>query len=130
MLGAEAAFSETPASDQVFPGCDNGGGPEIVEGTRFGCSPQTTSCGKFPVSSILSLGNDSAVGNQFNYWLTEDGKVGPGQFFLLNLGCTKKAVGVQLKNTHNRHFRDRGTKRFKLLGATATARPWKKAFGG
>ena len=122
-------------------------------------------CGHFPATSIFVLANDSYVGHwkfghwkgaplfqsprnnyqgsaipkhdfaKMNYWLAKYNKTGPDQGFLLDLGCSKRAVGVRLKNTHNRksnprtHLGDlgtnRGTKRFRLLGSTRSPDgPW------
>ena len=62
----------------------------------------------------------------FNIWLTPNKRAGPGTGFTLDLGCVKKAEGVRLKNTHNRGFRDRSTKKFRLLGSLTNADkgPW------
>ena len=93
--------------------------------TSYGC-PGSRFCGFFPASAIFSLGNDMAVGHKkFNFWLASNKKAGPEQGFTLDLGCAQKAVGIRLKNTHNQKYRDRGTKRFKLLGSSKSAEgPW------
>ena len=63
--------------------------------------------------------------NKFNFWLAPNMKAGPEQGFILDLGFAQKAVGVRLKNTHNRRSRDRGTKRFRLLGSSRSSEgPW------
>ena len=87
--------------------------------TSYDC-PLGPHCGRFPASSIFSLEDDGPPGHsKLNFWLALNQRAGPEQGFTLDLGCSKKAVGVRLKNTHNRRFRDRGTKRFKLLGSNS-----------
>ena len=85
--------------------------------TSWGC-PSSQLCGMFPASAIFSL-------DKCNFWLSEDKKAGPEQGFTLDLGSAQKCIGVRLKNTHNRRFRDRGTKSFRLLGSSRGAEgPW------
>ena len=63
--------------------------------------------------------------NKFNFWLAPQEKAGAEQGFTLDLGSAQNAVGVRLKNTHNRQWRDRGTKRFRLLGSSrSSSGPW------
>ena len=109
---------------EYFPVCDGSEEPQVVWSTSYDC-PGGARCGKFPASAVFSLADNGTAGhNKFNFWLAPQEKAGPEQGFTLDLGCAKKAVGVQLKNTHNRGYRDRGTKRFKLLGSTSAAGPW------
>ena len=42
------------------------------------------------------------------------------------LGCRKTVRGVFLKNTHNAGFRDRSTKKFRILGSTTKNGPWQE----
>ena len=60
-----------------------------------------------------------------NFWLAPNKKAGPGQGFTLDLGCLKKVSGIQLKNTRNRMYKNRGTKRFRLLASKSVSGPWK-----
>ena len=81
--------------------------------------------GRFPADSMFSLADDGVVvPGKLSYWLGRNKKAGPEQGFTLDLGCTKKAIGVLLKNTHNRYHRDRGTKKFSLFGSMSTYGPW------
>ena len=86
----------------------------------------------FPASAILSLGDDAEVGqNLFNFWLAENGKSGADQGFILDLGCAKLALGVRIKNAQNRNYRDRGTKKFRLLSSKSSpSGPWKTILEG
>ena len=86
----------------------------------------------FPVSNIFESGIEREVGKvaetgkpMFNIWLAPNKRAGPETGFTLDLGCVKKAEGVRLKNTHNRQYRDRSTKKFRLLGSPTSAEgPW------
>ena len=111
---------------EYSPGCDGSENPHVVKSTGYDC-PNGRHCGKFPASAVFSLGDDAAVGNKkVNFWLAAHGKAGPEEGFTLDLGCVKWAIGVRLKNTHNRRYRNRGTKKFKLLGSSksGTDGPW------
>ena len=111
---------------EYSPGCDGSEKPHVVKSTGYDC-PNGRDCGKFPASAVFSLGDDAAVGhNKVNYWLAAHEKAGPEEGFTLDLGCVKKAIGVRLKNAHNRRFRNRGTKKFKLLASdkSDTDGPW------
>ena len=90
-------------------GCD-GGEYQILNSTIYD--------GRFLANNIFSLEDDGVQDGSANFWLTEDKRAGPDQGFLLDLGCPKTIVGIRLKNTKNREqFRNRGTKRFRLLGS-------------
>ena len=65
-------------------------------------------------------------GHTANYWLAEDRKVGKGQGFIMNLGCSKTLRSVSLKNTHNARHNDRSTKKFRILGSTTKNGPWQE----
>ena len=99
--------------------------PRVVASTSYDC-PGGVHCGRFPASAVFSLGQDMLVGdNKFNFWLAPQEKAGAEQGFTLDLGSAQNAVGVRLKNTHNLQFRDRGTKRFRLLGSSrSSSGPW------
>ena len=60
-----------------------------------------------------------------NFWLAPNKKAGPRQGFTLDIGCLKKVSGIQLKNTRNRMYKNRGTKRFRLLASKSVSGPWK-----
>ena len=66
------------------------------------------------------------AGQSNNFWLAKNKQAGGDEGFILDFGSTKRAVGVRLKNTHNRWYRDRGTKRFSLFGSNNPNGPWKK----
>ena len=110
---------------EYFPVCDGSEEAKVTWSTSYDC-PGGVHCGKFPASGIFSLADDGTAGhNKFNFWLAPQKKAGPEQGFTLDLGCAKKAIGVRLKNTQNRQrFRDRGTKKFKLLGSNSAGGPW------
>ena len=117
-----------------LPGfCGDGKKPVVLKSTSYGCQDalpgwkkgsRPEHCGMFPASNIFESGIERAIGKvaktkktMYNIWLTRNKKAGPDQGFTLDLGCVKKAEGVRLKNTHNRQYRDRSTKKFKLLGS-------------
>ena len=86
----------------------------------------------FPVSNIFESGIEREVGKvaetgkpMFNIWLAPNKKAGAEIGFTIDLGSAKMAEGVRLKNIHNRQYRDRSTKKFRLLGsATSADGPW------
>ena len=86
------------------------GGPE---------NSDSTWCSVFPANNIFS--KDPA-----NYWLTENGKVGEEQGFIMSLECQKTVVGVNLRNTQNAEHRDRSTKKFRILGSADKNGPWQE----
>ena len=105
----------------ILPACFEE--PQVVASTSYDC-PGGSHCGKFPASGVFSLADDQ-VKSRRNFWLAPEKKAGAEQGFTLDLGCAKKAEGVRLKNTHNRSYRNRGTKRFRLLGSNSSAQgPW------
>ena len=71
---------------------------------------------RFPASNMLTLDGPATT-----RWLAENNKAGPDQGFTLDLGCPKYAVAVRLENTQNGDYRDRGTKKFRLLGSNKTS---------
>ena len=115
-----------------LPGCFKK--PVVLKSSSYGCQDAVHEmhCGMFPVSNIFESGIEREVGKvaetgkpMFNIWLAPNKKKGPETGFTLDLGCVKKAEGVRLKNTHNRQYRDRATKKFKLLGSPTSAEgPW------
>jgi len=42
-----------------------------------------------------------------NYWLGKSYGTRTKAYFTLNLGCTKRVIGIILKNSHNDHYKDR-----------------------
>ena len=89
--------------------CDGGEDHRIVNSTSYG--------DRFSVDNIVSLEDDRKDSSSSNFWLTQNNQAGPHQGFLMDLGCQKAIVGIRLKNTHNAHNHNRGTKRFRLLGS-------------
>ena len=108
----------------------------MVSSTSYGCpggpeQSDSSLCSVFPASNILTLDDDDERDvnpwpGQSNYWLTEDGKVGEEQGFIMYLGCIKTVTGVSLKNTHNAGSRDRSTKKFRILGSATNSGPWQE----
>ena len=88
--------------------CD-GGEVRIVNSTSYRWD--------FSANNIFTLEDDQRQHGRANYWLTEDGRAGPDQGLVLDLGCLKTIVGIRLKNTKNMQHADRGTKRFRLLAS-------------
>jgi hypothetical protein len=83
---------------------------------------------RYPGSSVLTQGKKDVrptLSKAANYWLTQSRRKGPGQFLVLDLGCTLNVEGVRLINTVNSWFKDRGTKQFRLYGTKA--QDWNKA---
>jgi len=115
--------------------CDS---EQIVSSTSWGCpggpeQSNSSRCGIFPASNILSLDDDEWDGNDgslANYWLAEHGQTGEEQGFIMYLGCRKTVTGVSLKNTHN--GRDHAyeykfsTKKFRILGSANNSGPWQE----
>merc|ERR1712055_141026 len=86
-----------------------------------------------PAKHILSLDVDERktdVERQIttsNYWLAETRKAGKDQGFTMDLGCKKMVAGVSLRNTHNGPYRDRSTKKLRILGSAGTSNgPWQE----
>ena len=106
-----------------YPGCEL----QILSSTSYDC-PRGPSCQRFLASNLLTLGTDHQNGSEWNgvanYWLTENGKKGEDQGFIMDLGCVTTAMGLSLRNTHNLHNRDRSTKKFRLLGSLNISGPW------
>ena len=108
--------------------CDS---EQIVSSTSYDCPggpehSESDRCDVYPASNILSLDvdqYDSSSGSA-NYWLTEEGKTGEEQGFIMNLGCIKTVTGVSLKNTHT--YRNRSTKKFRILGSATKSGPWQE----
>ena len=114
--------------------CDS---EQIVNSTSYDCpgGPEHSGsdlCHVFPASNILTLDADDEWSGQrqrtdpANYWLTEDGKTGEEQGFILYLGCSKTVGDVSLKNTHNAMHRERSTKKFRILGSATNSGPWQE----
>ena len=112
--------------------CDS---EQMVSHTSWSCpgGPEQSDsswCSLFPASNLLSLDDDDewngSVGSPANYWLSEEGKTGEDQGFILYLGCIKTVTGVSLKNTHNARHHDRSTKKFRILGSATNSGPWQE----
>ena len=59
-----------------------------------------------------------------NYWLSPTYLTGTDSYLEIDLGCVKEISGVYLRNTHNGHRNDRGTKSFALQFRIKTSDPW------
>ena len=112
--------------------CDS---EQIISYTSYGCpgGPEKSDsiwCNAFPASNIFSKESDYSwtqdPKDPTNFWLAEGGKVGEEQGFIMSLGCQKTVVGVNLRNTHNAGFRDRSTKKFRILGSADKNGPWQE----
>ena len=111
--------------------CDS---EQIVSSTSYGCpgGPQSSDsawCRSFPAENIFLLDVDrwnDKEGSRANYWLTENGKAGGDQAFIMYLGCTKTVKGVVLRNTHNAGHHDRSTKKFRILGSSHIDGSWQE----
>ena len=81
---------------------------------------------KFPLSNILRHDEKESVGpnNVRNYWRSPDSD----PVFVLNLGCNKTYSAVQLVNARNRHFKDIGTRKFRLYYQQLITKTNKKTF--
>ena len=105
----------------------------IVKSTSYNCpmglqqNPTSSWCRLHPAKHILSLDVDERKTTSSNYWLAETGKAGKDQGFTMYLGCRKTVTGVSLRNTHNGAFRDRSTKKLRILGSAGTSNgPWQE----
>ena len=61
-----------------------------------------------------------------NYWLSPSQLKGEDSFLVIDLGCVKEISGVYLRNTHNGHHDNRGTKSFSLKFRVGSSDPWEK----
>ena len=118
----------------LFPSDGTCDPEQIVSSTSYACpgGPEKSNsrwCRIFPATNIHSLDDDDnwpSHGHTANYWLAEDRKVGKGQGFIMNLGCSKTVSSVVLKNTHNGRHRNCATKKFRILGSTTNNGPWQE----
>ena len=99
-------------------GCES---PEIVESTKFD--------ERFPAENVLKLEKADLRDSKKrgNYWLAADRK-SKGEGFKVDLKCDMLASAIILKNTHNGNYRDRATKKFKVLGSKKLEGPWVSLF--
>ena len=68
----------------------------VVSGDEYNSS--------FAVENILT--------KESNYWLAP---VDTKSQFILDLGCIHTFDGIQLVNTHNANYKDKGTKKFRYM---------------
>ena len=75
---------------------------------------------RFHARNVFTLEDDRTAPspNPANYWLLPNDQTGPAANFVLDLGCPMIIMGIRLKNTRNDNYKNRGTKRFRLLGST------------
>ena len=116
-----------------FPSADSCDSEQIVSSTSYKCpggpekSDKKDWCSTFAAKHLQSDEEEKRDGKKFaNYWLSEDKKKGEGQGFVMNLGRSKTVRGVYLKNTHNAKYRDRSTKKFRILGSDTEDGPWQE----
>ena len=116
-----------------FPSADRCDSEQIVSSTSYKCpggpekSDKKDWCSSFAAKHLQSDEEEKRDGKKFaNYWLSEDKKKGEGQGFVMNLGRSKTVRGVYLKNTHNAKYRDRSTKKFRILGSDTEDGPWQE----
>ena len=74
----------------------------------------------FSVSQLLTNSPWELHGE--NYWLAPNGQ--QSAEFVLDLGCSKQVNMVELVNTHNAEYRNRGTKEFKVFVSESLEGPW------
>ena len=115
----------------LYSGCED---PKILSWKSYLCpegNGQSSNkwCRVFWANNILTLDTDS-WSNDFadsaTFWLAEPKKAGKEQGFIMDLGCVTSVEGVSFRNTHNRQFRDRSTRTFKLLGSSEQNGPWRE----
>ena len=112
------SFSSTTFSSistTTFPShyeqCGNKSQPEVLESTSFDY--------RFPASNIFKLEEEATQ----NYWLAKHNSL-DNQGFTLDLHCSTKLTGINVKNTHNSKSKDRATRRFVLEGRRSTSDSW------
>ena len=76
----------------------------------------------FSVSQLLT--NSPVELHGENYWLAPHGQ--QSAEFVLDLGCSKQVNMVELVNTHNAEYRNRGTKEFKVFVSESSEGPWEQ----
>ena len=80
--------------------------------------------GKFGAHNVLTNEADYRTETYTNYWLAGHGKVNDWARLFLYLGCDTLVHGIFLKNTHNAHDNNVGTKNFKIFAAETQIGPW------
>ena len=75
---------------------------------------------KFSPENVLKDGEEGSR----NYWLAKPGRVDKQGFILRLSICQRSIFGIRLRNTHNGHLRDRGTKMFRVSGALQETGPY------
>ena len=71
--------------------------------------------GSFPASRAVDGNINEAEGNPESQWLGREGTL--NEYFTLDLGTSIAIDRIDLFNTHNRQFNDRGTDEFVIFGS-------------
>jgi len=70
----------------------------------------------FDVSKVTDMRLDEEYAGVMSYWIGRNNT--PNEFFTLDLGGLFLIDGIELQNTHNRGYNDRGTREFEIWAAT------------
>eukprot|EP00092_Neocalanus_flemingeri_P012747 GFUD01013736.1.p1 GENE.GFUD01013736.1~~GFUD01013736.1.p1 ORF type:complete len:403 (-),score=79.02 GFUD01013736.1:170-1258(-) len=114
-LNRDCQPSKIPYKDYYFciqnkEGC----GPVKVTGDNYD--------GRFTVENLLTIQNkELVVDNKATYWLSPNARTAT---FILNLGCRETFDSIRLVNVHNRDYKDRATKQFRLYTSQTKSGPW------
>eukprot|EP00092_Neocalanus_flemingeri_P003868 GFUD01004165.1.p1 GENE.GFUD01004165.1~~GFUD01004165.1.p1 ORF type:complete len:233 (-),score=42.17 GFUD01004165.1:90-788(-) len=81
-------------------------------------------CYYFSGTNVLTNQVESRNKNTSNYWLAPKKGVGKQARLHLFLGCTRTIRGFFIKNTHNAHHKNFGTKTFSIYSSSTHNGPW------
>jgi hypothetical protein len=103
-------------------------GKPVIDGSSSwdGAAGQPFDGGTFPATRVTDGSQADAATGRSSFWLANENCPGPGcatpgeteTFFTLDLGDVYDIEEIELTNTHNRQFNDRGTEEFVIFGAT------------
>ena len=78
----------------------------------------------FSAYHVVTNEEDFRLGNNSNYWVTDDGKTGADSNLYMTFSCNITISSFRIKNTHNYDAQDRGTNQFKILASYSSSGPW------
>ena len=91
------------------------GKPVIKASGSYDGGGDPINAGLFPASKVTDMQLDEQIGGSFSYWIGRDNV--QGEYFILDLGDDVRIEGLELQNTHNRGYNDRGTAGFEIWAA-------------
>ena len=79
---------------------------------------------------VLTEGTEVFGPSLTNYWLSPNRAAGSEAQLVLDLGCEKMVNGFYIRNTHQAHFMERGTKDFSIYMSETSDGSWKNILTG